>query len=310
LDISDTVKARASVSKTVTRASYEDIKGGVTIDGQTFKFRSAKAGGGNPGLLPIESENFDLSVEWYYGDADYLSVGYFHKTVENFIGNGFRQANLFGLTDPASGGLFEETAIANELDPNQGYIEVGGILGVTTAEPLYGDADNDPVMFTIRGPVNEKTAKADGLEINWQHNFGETGYGLIANATLVNSDVAYDPLQLVAQFALAGLSDSANLIGFYDKDGINVRVAYNWRDSFFNGIGQAAGSEEINPTQVKDYGQLDISASYEINDNLVIYMYGINVTEQDFRVYGREEAQVLQAGQTGARYNLGVRYTF
>jgi hypothetical protein len=34
------------------------------------------------------------------------------------------------------------------------------------------------------------------------------------------------------------------------------------------------------------------------------------VTESDFRVYGRESMQALQAGQTGARYNLGIRYTF
>ena len=260
--------------------------------------------------MPIESENFDLSVEWYYGDADYLSVGYFHKTVENFIGNGFRQENLFGLTDPASGGLFAETAIANDLDPNQGYIAVGELLDVSGNDPLYGAANNDPVMFTVSGPVNEKTAKADGMELNWQHNFGETGYGFIANATLVDSDIAYDPLQLVGQFALSGLSDSANLIGFYDKDGINVRLAYNWRDSFFVGMGQGQGSTAINPTQTEAYGQLDISASYEINENLVVYMYGINITEEAFRVYGREEAQVLQSGQTGARYNLGVRYTF
>ena len=316
LEITDTVKARASVSKTITRPSYADIKGGVTVDGQTFKFKDARASGGNPGLLPIESENFDLSVEWYYGDADYLSVGYFHKTVENFIGNGFRQEALFGLTDPASGGLFADTAAANDLDPNQGYIEVGNILNNMTPSAfdadgrLYGAADNDPVLFTVSGPVNEKTAKADGLEINWQHNFGESGYGFIANATLVDSDVAYDPLQLVGQFALQGLSDSANLIGFYDKDGINVRIAYNWRDDFFDGMGQGQGSTAINPTQVESYGQFDISASYEISDNLTVYMYGINITEEDYRVYGREKAQVLQAGQTGARYNLGVRYTF
>jgi hypothetical protein len=47
-----------------------------------------------------------------------------------------------------------------------------------------------------------------------------------------------------------------------------------------------------------------------VNDNLTVFLDGINILEADFRVYGREEAQVLQAGQTGARYNLGVRYTF
>ena len=316
LEITDTVKARASVSKTVTRANYNDIKGGITVDGQTFKFKSATASGGNPGLLPMESENFDLSVEWYYGDADYLSVGYFHKTVENFIGNGYVAAPLFGLTDPAAGGLFAQVAADNGLDPNQGYTAVADIIKAMTPTPfdadgrLYGAADNDPVEFTVAVPVNEKTAKVDGMEINWQHNFGDSGYGFIANATLVDSDVAYDPLQLVGQFALSGLSDSANLIGFYDKDGINVRIAYNWRDDFFAGIGQSQGSSAINPTQTEAYGQIDISASYEINDNLTIFMDGINITEETYRVYGREKYQVLQSGQTGARYNLGIRYTF
>ena len=45
----------------------------MTVDGETFKFRDARAGGGDPSLKPIEAENFDLSIEWYYGDADYLS---------------------------------------------------------------------------------------------------------------------------------------------------------------------------------------------------------------------------------------------
>ncbi|MCS5587308.1 MAG: TonB-dependent receptor [Porticoccaceae bacterium] len=315
LEITDELVARASVSKTVTRPNYNDIKGGVTVDGQTFKFKSAAASGGNPGLLPIESTNFDLSVEWYYGDTDYLSVGYYQKTVDNFIGNGFRQETLFGLNDPASGGLFYDTAIANSLDPNQGYIAVADILKAATPSPfvdgkLYGDASNDEVVFTIAAPVNEKTAKVDGLEVNWQHNFGETGFGFIANATIANADVAYDPMKLEGQFALGGLSDSANLIGYYDKDGINMRVAYNWRDDFFVGIGQSQGSNTINPTQSEAFGQVDISASYEISDNLTIFMDGINITETPYRNYGREKAQVLQSGQTGARYNLGARYTF
>jgi TonB-dependent receptor len=159
-------------------------------------------------------------------------------------------------------------------------------------------------------PTNEKTAKVDGIEVNWQHNFGDTGYGFIVNATIANADVAFDPLALETQFVLNGLSDSANVIGFYDKGGFQARFAYNWRDKFLAGIGQGQGSTAINPTNIRAYGQLDLSASYEVNDNLTVFLDGINVTESDFRVYGREELQVLQAGQTGARYNLGVRYTF
>ncbi|MGB2040968.1 MAG: TonB-dependent receptor [Porticoccaceae bacterium] len=312
IDLRDDLVLRASVSKTVTRPSYESIKGGVTVDGQTFKFRDARAAGGDPSLKPIEAENFDLSIEWYYGDADYLSFGYYEKTVDNFIGNGFKTMALFGLNDPASGGLYAETAAAEGLDPGSQYTAIGDAMSAAFDADgrYYGTSANDPLTFTVAVPTNEKTAKVDGIEVNWQHNFGETGYGFIVNATIANADVAFDPLALETQFVLNGLSDSANLIGFYDKGGFQARFAYNWRDKFLAGIGQGQGSSAINPTNIRAYGQLDISASYEVNENLTVFLDGINVTESDFRVYGREELQVLQAGQTGARYNLGVRYTF
>lgn len=53
VDLRDDLVLRASVSKTVTRPSYDAIKGGVTVDGETFKFRDARAGGGDPSLQPI-----------------------------------------------------------------------------------------------------------------------------------------------------------------------------------------------------------------------------------------------------------------
>jgi len=315
LDITDTLKARASVSKTVTRPSYNDIKGGTTIDGTSFKFRNATAAQGDAALLPIESENFDFSVEWYYGDADYLSVGYYQKTVDNFIGNSYTTRELFGLTDPTRGGIYEETATSLGVDIAESTT-IGDEMKTLDPNPFdadgrfYATSENGALQFLVTAPINEKTAEVDGVEINWQHNFGTSGFGFIANATIANADVSFDPLSLSTQFVLDGLSDSANLIGFYDKDGINVRVAYNWRDDFIGGIGQDEGSKDINPQQIASYGQLDLSASYEINDNLTVFMDAINVTESTFKVFSREEHQILQSGQTGARYNLGIRYTF
>ena len=60
------------------------------------------------------------------------------------------------------------------------------------------------------------------------------------------------------QFALSGLSDSANAVLFYDKHGIQARLAYNWRDKFLSGSGP-------NPTYIEAYGQLDGNASYEFS---------------------------------------------
>jgi outer membrane receptor protein involved in Fe transport len=132
---------------------------------------------------------------------------------------------------------------------------------------------------------------------------------MIANATFVNADVSYDNMKIDSQFVLNGLSDSANLVAFYDKGALQARLAYNWRDDYLAGVGQGAGTY-TNPTNVESYGQLDISASYEYSDNLTIFFAGLNVLEETYNVYGRDKLQVLQVGQTGARYDIGVRYSF
>ena len=43
---------------------------------------------GNASLEPLESTNLDLSVEWYYSDSSYASIGFFTKAVNNFVGTG------------------------------------------------------------------------------------------------------------------------------------------------------------------------------------------------------------------------------
>jgi outer membrane receptor protein involved in Fe transport len=104
------------------------------------------------------------------------------------------------------------------------------------------------------------------------------------------------------------LSDSANLIAFYDKEKLQVRLAYNWRDDFLAGVGQGQGTT-TNPTHVKAYGQLDIGVTYYATENLTVYFSGLNITEETVHVYGLTERQVLQAVQGGPRYDLGIRYT-
>jgi TonB-dependent receptor len=162
----------------------------------------------------------------------------------------------------------------------------------------------------VTRPVNQRTAKVDGVEINLQHAFGDSGFGFIINATIADADVAYDNFNsLEGQFVLNGLSDSANLIGFYDGENLQVRLAYNWRDNFLNGVGQGQGTT-TNPTNTEAYGPWDLGVTYYYNDNLTFYFSGINLTNETQHVYGLTERQVLQAVQLGPRYDFGLRYNF
>jgi TonB-dependent receptor len=76
VEFTDEWVGRFSYSETITRPNYTQIQGGITIGG-TLRIDQGGGNRGNPALLPYESQNFDLSVEYYYGDASYASVGYF-----------------------------------------------------------------------------------------------------------------------------------------------------------------------------------------------------------------------------------------
>ena len=105
----------------------------------------------------------------------------------------------------------------------------------------------------------------------------------------------------IGQFALAGLSDSANAVVYYDKGGLQARVAYNWRDKFY-----AGGNP--NPTYVEAYGQFDASISYEFIPGLTAYVEGINLTGEGRRGHRRNENMVTFAQPGFARYMGGVRF--
>ncbi|MDE0061357.1 MAG: TonB-dependent receptor, partial [Gammaproteobacteria bacterium] len=315
IEFTDSLVGRFSFSETMTRPNYGDIQGGQTIN-SLLRIDGGTGNRGNPNLLPFESTNFDASLEFYYGIDSYVAVGYFHKDVKNFIGTSSVVEETFGLPHPALGPLADEArAATGSTDAGTLYSWIlenrAGAPGVDAANGIIsGVAGRDPASpFNLTVPVNIEEATMKGWEFVIQHTFGETGFGAILNATLVDADVGYDNFSLAQQFVLTGLSDSANIIAFYDKHDFSVRVAWNWRDDFLAGTGQAnvgAGP----PTYVAAYQQIDVSASYWFTDRFQVYVDVLNLTDETTHVYGRDKAQTLFAAQAGPRYNIGVRYKF
>jgi TonB-dependent receptor len=169
---------------------------------------------------------------------------------------------------------------------------------------------NDPTSkWLVSQPVNNKEAKLYGAEFAAQHFFGDSGFGLQANYTIVRGDISYDNAgdPSISQFALLGLSDTANLVGIYEKDGLQARVAYNWRGEFLRSASQ--GSYR-NPVYTESYSQIDANVSYEINENLTVSLEGLNLTGEDRRDHGRTYEMVEYMIDLGPRYALGARYTF
>ena len=307
------VKLRASYSHTITRADYGSLQGGRTID-QLFRIANGTGSQGNPGLLPYKSKNLDLSAEWYYGPSSYISVGYFLKHVSNFISSSRFNTTAFGLTNPGQGPRADAARAA--LGPTATSTDIRNYIAANYPDTVFTDANGQlvirglpedrPLDLQISQPVNsDQTATLHGWEFAIQHSFWETGFGVILNYTIVNGDATYDNTQpaSVTQFALTGLSDSANAVLFYDKGPVQARVAYNWRDKFLAGGGP-------NPSYVEAYGQVDASASYEFMPGLTIFGEAINLTGSSRRGHTRSDAYVTFISPGYARYSAGVRFAF
>ena len=322
VEVADDVIVRAGYSETIGRPGWGDIQGGQTIN-QLIRIDGGDGQQGDPGLLPLESQNYDLSVEWYYGESSYVAVGYFRKDIDNYVGVTQIDETPFNLPHPGQGARYDEAnaatggnddlvAIRQYIFDNYGdtpEVEITGTdsNGFTTGF-IDGIPGEDPVaVFRITVPANQRSAELDGWEFAIQHMFGDSGFGTSLNYTIVDSNLAYDNFSLGEQFAIEGLSDSANAIVFYEKDRWQARVAYNWRDEFLSGRFTGQGP---NPAYTEAYGQWDVNLSYQPIDNLTIFAEGINVTDEIQRIHGRTKNEVLFATQAGPRYAIGARYSF
>lgn len=326
INVTDDVVLRAAYSKTIGRPRYNQMIGGLNLV-QGAIFDGGQGSTGNPDLEPLESTNIDFSAEWYYEEGSYISLGYFTKDVENDI---FVEPVDFtgGIYNPADGPYAEEARLA--LDPD------GNVIGNNLAKQrqyifdTYGATDPNVFMeggniviranpvtdnllnFKIQTPLNESGSTGySGFEFAVQHLFGESGFGGIINYTTTDTDNTHDDLFIGPQLAELGISDSANVVAFYEKDGFSIRGAWNWRSKYIVSTVQD-GNAGFGPRYIEEYSQLDLTMSYEFQElkGLSIFLNGINITEENLRVSGRNENQVLAGIQQGARWSLGARYSF
>jgi TonB-dependent receptor len=133
---------------------------------------------------------------------------------------------------------------------------------------------------------------------------------VLANYTVVRGDVEFDNTAPTTedQFALLGLSDSANLVLMYENFGFTVRLAYNWRDEFLAQTN--VGGSNRNPIYVQEYDQIDLSVGYDFNDHLSVSLEGINLAGEDVVWHARSDKQVYRLEDQMPRYAIGARYKF
>lgn len=294
-ELTDDMILRFAVYDSLTRPTVSQLSPATTFNEP--RRQNLTAQGGNPALRPFRSENWDISYEWYYGDTSLFTFAIFNKEVDDFIVTLTGQ-ETFTLSDRADQPDFR-CSVANNAECGDPTIVV--IDGDSPTEELFGLEE----VYTVTRPQNSEAARVTGYEVAVTHVF-ENGFGITANATVVDSNIELSA-DTTQSFALEGLGDSQNLVLFYETDTWQARIAYNNREGFLRQLDNGFNGEPIN---TETFGQVDISASYDVTEDITIFFEGINVTEEELVQTGRFANQTYSIEDNGSRYAIGVRASF
>lgn len=251
---------------------------------------------GNPYIEPEEAINTDLTTEWYFAPAGYITVGLFHKKLDNIIRN-----RAFDLDVEFNGENYDVSAYG---PANTGS---GTIRG---AEFSYSQFyDMLPGAWSGLGlQFNYTYIDQSGLEDPNQVSKGTLGFD--ENGNPINDN--RNTFRVFSGLPLQGYSDqNLNIIGMYEYEDISFRLAYTWRSEYLLTLRE---SEEYVPAYAEASGMMDASLYYTINENWKVGFEASNLLDTETKT----QYQMDQAGTrtqalsftTDRRYALSVRATF
>ena len=282
---------RFSASRTMARQALDQngLAPNLIISVNSVTPSLSSAQSGNPSLLPTRSSNFDASLEWYFSPTGVLAGTMFYKDVSGFP------------------------------------VRTSQVTVVPGLESL------GPITWTR--PVNSDAATIQGFELSYQQTYDFlpapfNGLGTIASFAYVDgkSDVTYvtggSTSIKLKDMPLTGVSPiSYSITGFYEEEGFNVRLSYNWRgDRLFALQSQANGAggtfDATNTGVRRQYsgavGSLDAAANYDLTEQITLFIEAQNLLpESSAPTYFTESEKFLWRRDLGeSRYSIGFRAKF
>ncbi|MBC6412636.1 MAG: TonB-dependent receptor, partial [Hyphomonadaceae bacterium] len=105
---------------------------------------------------------------------------------------------------------------------------------------------------------------------------------------------------------VVGASDHIlNLTGYYENDRFDARVSYNYRSEYLNEV--AYFGAEI---WTDDYGQLDVSASFDVTDFAEVTFDALNLTDENTDQFHLDPDRASKIYDNDRRFLVGVNLNF
>ena len=68
--------------------------------------------------------------------------------------------------------------------------------------------------------------------------------------------------------------------------------------------------DQYNPLFVKERGQLDFNASYNVSDNAAVFIEAVNLTDSEVELFARYDEMTFLYQDHGPVYKAGFRVRF
>jgi TonB-dependent receptor len=264
--INDNANIRAAYTRTFVRAGFADMTPGESVNTTTVPITITK---GNPDLKPTFANNFDLMGEYYFDNIGLVSGGMFYKRITNVV--------------------FSDVSF---------YSENGNDYRLTQARNL----DNASLIGFEAG-INKR--------FSFLKNFW-SGFGVEFNYTYIHSEAKVPrtidaATRLLDKTSLPNQSKNLfNAILFYERNGVMVRLAGNYRGKSVETINQQLGPDFY--TWTDNNFTVDASATINITSRIRAFAELNNLTNEPLRTYMGDKRRATMTEWYGRRGQAGIRW--
>ncbi len=268
--ISAQTKLRAAFSQSIGRANPGDTSARQNVSVEDNGDRIIQRG--NPNLKPRQSNNVDLSVEYYFDAGDGLfSVAIFRKDIKDLI---------FDATTASTDAEGFETTIISQQNANNADI-------------------NGLELALIKNSFDFLPAPFHQL-------------GMAVNITFIDAQMTYEDSggkTVTLDHLLEQPDFLANLSLFYGSEKGELRVAYHYTDTYSDGLRTDGKTRE--ERLWTSYGQVDVHARYQLTEHTLLQANSRNLTDKHrTRVTGDKGSLFSENVVFGRSFWLGLSYTF
>ncbi|WP_440906655.1 TonB-dependent receptor (plasmid) [Catenovulum sp. SX2] len=339
---SDELVGRFAVSKTMTRPEIDQLRPGFSMNQNTYWSGTDSNVGSkltmfNTKLEPLESNNIDISLEWYFNPTSMLSVAIYQKDMKNFTDT---VNDLYYIRDftkdegPVDSSTLKLARATLEDEDDALLQDCLSLIGVadypfntSTPHALTNNYDLLCDTYNVAEYVNGDGAKITGIELGYSQTYDFlpgflSGLGVSANYTYQKSqyDTDYADAEKTIKLPEYPVADTPehtyNFTTFWEQDGNQIRLSYRGTTDTLVGIDWNTGlnGRTWNQGSLWNEGRdsLDLSATYKVNDNVSISFQAVNLLDSEYRQYFTSRTLPVEKiaadnelGYTYAEYNEG-----